>query len=123
MNKALYYLKNITVLDLSSSHLTEIDETVMEVITTNVKHLDIRGNNLKEIPQTITKVNNMTELWISNNPYECNCDMLCMKDWLNRASNVIDREDVTCSGNNQKDKINHSLFFLNFTSTSLSNLN
>ena len=53
LNKAPGYLKNIiTLLDLSSSHITEINEIVMEFITTNVKHLDVRRNNLKTLPQT-----------------------------------------------------------------------
>ena len=42
LNKAPDYLKNITLLDLRSSHITQIDETVMEVIMHNVKSLDIR---------------------------------------------------------------------------------
>ena len=76
LNKAPDYLKNITLLDLSSSHITEIDKTLIKALLRSVKHLDIRRNNLKEIPQTIKKVKSMTKLWISNNPYECNCDML-----------------------------------------------
>ena len=107
LNKVPDYLKNITLLDLSSSYITEIDETLMKVIVRSVKHLDIRGNNLKEIPQTITKANNITKLWISNNPYECNCDMMWMKDWLIDAENVTDKKNVTCSSNKIKGKINY----------------
>ena len=107
LNKAPDYLKNITLLDLSSSQITEINEIVMEFINTNVKHLDVRGNNLKTLPQTITKANSMTKLWISDNPYQCECDFLWMKDWLVRTKNVVDKENVTCSGSNKKDKMNH----------------
>ena len=85
LTKSPGYLKNITLLDLSSSHITEINEIVMEFITTNVKHFDVRGNNLKTLPQTITKANNMTKLWITDNPYQCECDLLWMKDWLVRT--------------------------------------
>ena len=98
LNKAPGYLINITLLDLSLSDITEIDETLMGAMLRSVKHLDIRGNNLKEIPQIITKANNMTKLWLSNNPYECNCDMLWMKDWLTNTDNVMDKDNVTCSG-------------------------
>ena len=79
----------------------------MEVILRNVKHLDIRGNNLKEIPQIIAKVNITSKLWISNNPYECNCDMMWMKDWLMDNKNVVDKKNVTCSRNTAKGEINH----------------
>ena len=91
-------MNNITLLDLSSSHITEIDETLMKTILRSVKHLDIRGNNLKEIPKTIKNVKNMTKLWLSNNPYLCNCDIIWMKGWLMDNNNVKDKENVNCSG-------------------------
>ena len=69
----------------------------MEIIIKSVKQLDIRGNNLTEIPQIITKADNISKLWISGNPYLCNCDTLWMRDWLNRATNVKDKTIVQCS--------------------------
>ena len=97
LNKVPDYLKNITLLDLRSSNITLIDEKLMEIIIKSVKHLDIRGNNLTEIPQIITKADNISKLWISGNPYLCNCDTLWMRDWLNRATNVKDKTIVQCS--------------------------
>ena len=97
LTKAPDYLDNINLLDVRSSHINEIDAKVMETILKSVKHLDIRGNNLKVLPRTITKANNMTKLWISDNPYKCHCDMLWMKKWLNGATNVEDKGKVTCS--------------------------
>ena len=105
LNKAPNYLTNITVLNLSSSEISEIDETLMEIIIQNVKSLDIRGNNLKEIPETVAKSNKTNKLWISDNPYECNCDMLWMKDWLIDTENVVDKNDVKCFGSKGKGKM------------------
>ena len=105
LNKAPDYLENITLLDLSTSEITEIDEAVMEVIVKNVKHLDKRGNNLKNLPQIIKNVAAENKLWISGNPYECNCDTLWMKDWLMDTRNVMDKDNVTCSKNKVKGKI------------------
>ena len=105
LNKSPGYLENITLLDLSTSEITEIDEAVMEVIVKNVKHLDIRGNNLKNLPQIIKNVPAENKLWISGNPYECNCDTLWMKDWLMDTRNVMDKDNVTCSKNKVKGKI------------------
>ena len=96
LNKAPDYLKNITLLNLSSSNITTIDMKVMEAIVKGIKHLDLRGNNLKEIPQTITQANKTLKSGYLN-PYQCNCDMLWMKDWLNNATNVEDKGNVTCS--------------------------
>ena len=80
-NKAPGYLVNVTLVDLRSSKIREIDEKVMKVMIKSVKYLDISRNNLTEIPQIITKASNISKLWISENPFECNCDMMWMKDW------------------------------------------
>ena len=106
LNKAPDYLKNITLLDLSSSNITDIDETVMEFIMHNGKILDIRKNKLRTLPKLITKANRTNKLWISNNPYECNCDMLWMKDWLMDSINIQDKESVTCLTGKMKGKVN-----------------
>ena len=82
LNKAPDYLENITLLNLSSSEIHYINEKVMEVIMNSPKHLDIRGNKLKSLPGTITNVNETSKLWISDNPYECNCYMIWMKVWV-----------------------------------------
>ena len=90
------------MLNLSSSDISDIDETVMETIMQHVKDLDIRGNNLKEIPETVATSNKTNKLWLSDNPYECNCDMLWMKDWLIDTENVVDKNDVKCMGSKEK---------------------
>ena len=74
LNKKPDYINNITLLNMSSSNINEIDETVMEVIIHNVKILDIRKNNLKNLPKSITKGKKTNKLWISENPYECSCE-------------------------------------------------
>ena len=114
LNKVPDYLENITLLDLSSNNIRNINEKVIEVITKGVKHLDIRGNNLKELPETMRMANNTSELWISDNPYECNCELLWMKDWLINAKNVMDKDNVTCSGSNGKGEINDKMFSIIF---------
>ena len=112
LNKAPNYLENITLLNLSSSHITQIDETVMAVIVTNINHLDISRNYLKTLPETIKNINDSSKLRISNNPYKCNCDMMWMKDWLIDNKNVVDKENATCSGGKLKGEIIHIHLFL-----------
>ena len=116
LNKAPDYLENITMLDLSSSDITDIDEKVMEVVINSVKHLDIRGNNLRTLPETIRNVNGVSKLWISDNPYECNCDMIWMKNWLVGNENIVDKDNVSCSGGKVEGKINHINCFQSPTS-------
>ena len=81
---------------MSSSNLTDVNETVMEFIIQDVKHLDIRGNTLKSLSQAVKNMKGASKLWISDNPYECNCHMLWMKDWLAETTNVQDKDNVTC---------------------------
>ena len=95
LNKAPDYLNTITLLNLSSSNIKEIDRKVIKVIIKSVNYLDIRGNNLKTLPRTIKNANNSSKLWISENPYECNCDMIWMKDWL-MDTDIQDKDNVTC---------------------------
>ena len=106
LNKAPDYLENISLLNLSSSHITYVDKAV---ITENLKNLDIRGNKLKTLPGTIANINDSSKLWISDNPFECNCDMIWMKDWLIDARNVMDKKNITCSSGKIKDTINYIL--------------
>ena len=105
LNKVPNYLNNITMLNLSSSDISDIDETVIETIIQHVKSLDIRVNNLKEISETFAKSNKTNKFWISDNPYECNCDMLWMKDWLMDKENVVDKNDVKCVRSKEKGKM------------------
>ena len=102
LNKAPDYLENITFLNLSSSNIREIDETVMEAIVKSVKSLDITRNYLKEIPPTVRKAVNNSKRWISDNPYECNCNMMWMKHWLVDTKSVMDKDNVLCSGHKMK---------------------
>ena len=69
----------------------------MKIMIRGVKSLDITRNNLLSLPQTIGNVNGTIRLRISNNPYECTCDTLWMKNWLMNTKNVVDKDNVTCS--------------------------
>ena len=106
LTEAPDYLNNITVLNLSSSNIQYIEEKVIKVISKSVMRVDIRGNKLKTLPRAITSLNASTKLWISDNPYECNCDTLWMKDWLIDTKNVQDKYNVVCSTGKMKGKLN-----------------
>ena len=82
---------------MSSSHLHGIGDDVMVAIITNLKFLDVSNNNLTNLSPIIRQIGNDTELRLSNNPFECNCDMVWMKDWLIEAKNATDKENITCS--------------------------
>ena len=91
------YLNNIVHLDLSSSNVEEISHNIIKAVINNVQYLDISYNKLKKLPSNIVSVSNLTDLWISGNPFDCNCDMMWMRDWLLEAEKIKDKENVTCA--------------------------
>ena len=91
------YIENITHLDLSNSRVSGITEAVMRSMLKNIKTLVLTNNDLKILPQSIMEANNETKLWLSNNSYDCNCDMMWMRNWLVKATNVMDKEEIVCA--------------------------
>ena len=112
-NEAPDYLENITFFNISSSNIRNIDEKVVTVLIKYIKHLDISRNILKRLPQKITNLNSTSELWISGNPYECDCDMVWMKEWLIDTLSVQDKENVTCLTGKTKGKDNQTIIYIN----------
>ena len=108
--RARTYLSRLTRLDMSSSNIESIDNDVIREMTKTLKYLDISNNTLQYLPKEIQNTNNLTKLWISDNPYTCDCDMLWMRDWLIDATNVIDKEHVTCHSGKLIGKYNIRLY-------------
>ena len=104
LNRAPDYLKNITLLNISLSNITDLDEKVM-VIMKNAEILDIRKNILQTLPQTAANKIGSSKLWISDNPYDCNCNMMWMKNWLMDSTVVQDKDNVICSTGNMKSTV------------------
>ena len=67
--------------------------------------MDIRGNKLTTLPRAIVNIRGSSKLWISDNPYDCNCDTLWMKDWLIDAENVQDKYNAICATGKMKGEI------------------
>ena len=96
------YMKEIIHLDLRDSKVTEISNDVVDIVLQNVKYLNVANNSLRQLPRAVTKARNETYLRISNNPYECNCDMMWTRDWLLKAPNVMDKENAKCATGKMK---------------------
>ena len=86
------YIENIIYLDLNKSRVSSVSDDAKNLMLQNLKTLNLANNILEILPRSITKAKNDTKLWISNNPYDCNCDMMWMRDWLVKATNVMDKE-------------------------------
>ena len=103
------YIENITHLDLRKSRVLGITDGAMRSILMNLKTFNLSNNVLKCLPLSIRETDNNTKLWISNNSYDCNCDMMWMSDWLVKATNVIDKEKVVCASGKMIGSMHKSL--------------
>ena len=100
-------LNQISRIDLYANSITGFSENAMTALLNNTKYLNIASNKINKLPKLIKDAKNFTELWISNNSYECNCDMMWMKDWLVKAKNVMDKESVVCANAKMKGSLPH----------------
>ena len=91
------YIENLSHIDLSNSNVSSITGSVMRSMLKKLKTLNLVNNNLDILPRSIMETNNDTRMWLSNNSYECNCDMMWMRDWLVKATNVMDKEGIVCT--------------------------
>ena len=98
------YMNEIVHLDVSNNDVTDISGDVLTNVLKKARYLNIAKNSLKQLPEEIAKATNDTELWIGNNPYDCNCGMMWMKDWLLGAPKVMDKKNVKCATGKMKGK-------------------
>ncbi len=89
----ILYLKT---LDLSNNSIRDFDEASFKASLLSGISLKLSGNNLKEIPAKIVDFNLTAHIWLGKNPYECNCNMMWMRDWLQNVSHVMDRDEIKC---------------------------
>ena len=69
----------------------------------NTRLIDLGNNSLKYLPKAINSDRNRSVFFfISGNPYECNCDMLWMRDWLLTDGTVFDTPYVKCGNGKMK---------------------
>ncbi|KAK8770262.1 hypothetical protein V5799_013273 [Amblyomma americanum] len=76
---------------LSSLNLSAIPETVHS--------LDLRGNRLAKLPLVLVDALNLTSLWLSDNPFDCDCSDYPLRQWIEGRHHVItDASRITCAG-------------------------
>lgn len=84
--------KDISLINFANNILSSIcDDTVKALTISDVKTLDLRNNRLQTLPQKIQNLVNLTEMWLSGNPFQCDCNMLWMKTWMDKFNNSGER--------------------------------
>ena len=91
-------LHQIKHINFANSSIYSIDPNFFSKLTTlgKVRYLNLAGNKLKSFSQDIQQ-SGLSEIYLSGNPIECNCDMFWFAKWLNTTV-VKDSQDVRCDG-------------------------
>ena len=75
----------IKYLDMHQSNLIHLSKEFLEDLNTSktMRWLDFSQNDFKTLPQTISQITNLDKIWLSGNPFHCDCSMIWMTKWLN----------------------------------------
>ncbi|XP_006891566.1 PREDICTED: leucine-rich repeat-containing protein 70 [Elephantulus edwardii] len=81
-------LKNLTYLQLDNNRIITIDNGTFANMGASLKILNLSFNNLTDLhPRVLKPLSSLVRLQANFNPWECNCKLLGLRDWL--ASSAI----------------------------------
>ncbi len=86
----------IKMFDFQDSNITHISDNVLRMLAHNTHSINFSRNKLQKVSPFFSMISAQTKLWLGNNLYDCNCDMMWMRDWLLNATNVMDKDNITC---------------------------
>ncbi|XP_004448734.1 leucine-rich repeat-containing protein 70 [Dasypus novemcinctus] len=76
-------LKNLLYLQLDRNRIINIDNDTFENMGGSLKILNLSFNNLTDLhPRVLKPLSSLTHLQANFNPWECNCKLLGLRDWL-----------------------------------------
>lgn len=89
-------LRCLDVLILNDNLLYSLPRNVFQSVS--LTHLDLRGNQLKILPYNglLEHLSKIVELQLEENPWNCTCELIGLKDWLESISYTALAGDVVC---------------------------
>lgn len=96
-------VSEVNAFHFERSNISSIHKSALVILASNASTIKLSSNKITKLCPFITQISR-TKLWLSDNPYACNCDMMRMRDWLLNATNVIDKENITCGTGKWKGK-------------------
>ncbi|XP_051938511.1 SLIT and NTRK-like protein 5 [Hippocampus zosterae] len=93
---ALGGLRHLEVLILNDNLISTLPVNIFQHVP--LTHLDLRGNQLKVLPYSglLEHMNSVVELQLEENPWNCSCDLIALKTWLESISYTALVGDVVC---------------------------
>lgn len=75
-------LSKLEVLILNDNLITALPINVFQHVP--ITHLDLRGNRIKTLPYEgiLEQIPGIVEVLLEDNPWDCNCDLVSLKEWL-----------------------------------------
>ncbi len=93
-----HMLAEVKMFKFKNCNIKSVQEATLKSLLQNAKVLDMRSNKLTSLSSFFETQRMETKLWLGNNPYECNCDMIWISVWLQNATNIMDKENISCAG-------------------------
>ena len=98
------YLSEAQFLHLGGNKLSSINDSFLVnlQIGKSITWLNLARNRLTEIPTKIQELHYLQKIWLSGNPFKCDCSIIWMIGWLNNFTTstgshiVVDYQDVRC---------------------------
>uniref|UniRef100_A0A8C6VRT9 SLIT and NTRK like family member 5 n=1 Tax=Naja naja TaxID=35670 RepID=A0A8C6VRT9_NAJNA len=86
----------LQVLILNDNLLSSLPNNLFRFVP--LTHLDLRGNRLKLLPYLglLQHMDKVVELQLEENPWNCSCELISLKDWLDSISYSALVGDVVC---------------------------
>ncbi|XP_034533790.1 SLIT and NTRK-like protein 1 [Notolabrus celidotus] len=75
-------LNKLEVLILNDNLISALPINVFQHVP--ITHLDLRGNRIKTVPYEgiLEQIPGIAEVLLEDNPWDCNCDLVSLKEWL-----------------------------------------
>ncbi|XP_054646833.1 SLIT and NTRK-like protein 1 [Dunckerocampus dactyliophorus] len=75
-------LNKLEVLILNDNLISALPINVFQHVP--ITHLDLRGNRIKTLPYEgiLEQIPGIVEVLLEDNPWDCNCDLVSLKEWL-----------------------------------------
>ncbi|XP_051993958.1 SLIT and NTRK-like protein 5 [Xyrauchen texanus] len=93
---ALNMLHQLTVLILNDNLLSYLPTNIFQNVP--LTHLDLRGNRLKMFPYIglLDHMDKVVELQLEENPWNCSCELIALKAWLESIAYTALVGEVVC---------------------------
>ncbi len=89
---------HLKAIEFQQNNINKISSDAFQKFLLHTDSLNLSKNKLHKIPRLGNMSQFSTQLRLGDNPYECNCEMMWMRDWLLNATNVKDKENIICIG-------------------------